>query len=318
MRKKSLKTIALAATASMVLLSTANCFAATVNTTTKYNLSTDNITVKTSVTGMAKDGMVTYLLTKDGTAITSANASSNILYIEQKSSANKAVDFEYTVAKSKMPQALTSVLKMGSNVSETFGDIANSLKFGNITVFADNATVALTNEQGTPISSNSNYKIGNGEKVTLTAEPTSGFELVKIKAGTQESTTGTIAITGTGAPIEVEVITKATTGESRVETVKSIGKDDATKTLAGFVAKVTATDASAKYGAILKLNGHSDEVIYALKAADTDATVADSSYYAVKITNTDGKAAKGEYTLIPFVEVGETKTQGTAITFTVQ
>ncbi len=317
MRKKSLKTVAFVATASMVLLSTANCFAATVNTTTKYNLSTDNITVKTSVTGMAKDGMVTYLLTKDGTAITSANASSNILYIEQKSSANKAVDFEYTVAKSKMPTtALTSVLKMGSNVSETFGDIANSLKFGNITVFADNAIVALS-EGGTPIAQSSSYVLGKGETVTLNATANNGFELVKIKAGAQESTTGTIEITGTGDPIEVEVITKATTGESRVETVKSIEKDDATKTLAGFVAKVTATSENAKYGAILRLAGQPDEVIYALKSANTDATVADSSYYAVKITNS-GDAATGAYTLIPFVEVGGTKTLGAEITFTVQ
>ena len=311
MRKKSLKTVALAATASMVLLSTANCFAATVNTTTKYNLSTENITVKTSVTGMTSDGMVTYLLTKDGTAITSANASTNILYIEQKSSADKKVDFEYTVAKSKMPEALTSVLKMGSNVNETFADIANSLKFGNITVFADNAKVTLTNENSEAISSD--YVIGNGEKVTLKAEPVSGFELVKIKAGTQESQTGTIEITGTGAPVEVEVITKSTNTNS----VTKVADITETGTLAGFVAKVTASDGNAKYGAIL-VHGDDKEEIYALKSSTENATVADSSYYAIKVTNEDGKAAKGSYTLIPFVEVDGTKTEGTQITFTVE
>lgn len=311
MRKKSLKTVALAATASMVLLSTANCFAATVNTTTKYNLSTDNITVTTNVTGMANDGMVTYLLTKDSSAITSANASDNILYIEQKSSANKTVDFEYTVAKSKMPTALTSVLKMGSNVSETFENIANSLKFGNITVFADNATVALTNANGDPIDSK--YVIGNGETVNLTATAKDGYSLVKVKVGSTEYQAGSaIEITGTGDPIEVEVITTSTSTNSvtKVADIKETG------TLAGFVAKVIATDENARYGAILRLDGQPDEVIYALKAANTEATVADSSYYAVKITNS-GSAAKGNYKLIPFVEVNGDKTEGTAITFTV-
>lgn len=312
MRKKSLKTVALAATASMVLLSTANCFAATVNTTTKYNLSTDNITVKTSVTGMTNDGMVTYLLTKDSSAITSANASDNILYIEQKSSADKKVDFEYTVAKSKMPTALTSVLKMGSNVSETFEDIANSLKFGNITVFADNATVTLS-EGETPIAQSSSYVLGKGETVTLNAAAADGYSIVKVKVGSTEYQTGSaIEITGTGDPIEVEVITTSTSTNS----VTKVADITETGTLAGFVAKVTATDASAKYGAILRLDGQPDEVIYALKAANTEATVADSSYYAVKITNS-GSAAKGNYKLIPFVEVGGDKTEGTAITFTV-
>lgn len=313
MRKKSLKTVALVATASMVLLSTANCFAATVNTTTKYNLSTDNITVKTSVTNMANDGMVTYLLTKDSNAITSENASDKILYIEQKSSADKKVDFEYTVAKNKMP-ALTSVLKMGSNVSETFEDIANSLKFGNITVFADNATVTLS-EGETPIAQSSSYVLGKGETVTLNAEAADGYSIVKVKVGSTEYQTGSaIEITGTGDPIEVEVITTSTSTNS----VTKVADITETGTLAGFVAKVIATDASAKYGAILRLAGQPDEEIYALKAANTEATVADSSYYAIKITNTDGKAAKGDYTLIPFVEVGGTKTQGNPITFTVQ
>ncbi len=312
MRKKSLKTVALAATASMVLLSTANCFAATVNTTTKYNLSTDNITVKTSVTDMANDGMVTYLLTKDSSAITSANASDNILYIEQKSSAGKAVDFEYTVAKSKMPTALTSVLKMGSNVSETFENIANSLKFGNITVFADNATVALTNANGDAIDSK--YVIGNGETVNLTATAKDGYSIVKVKVGSTEYPTGSaITITGTGDPIEVEVITTSTTTNS----VTKVADITETETLAGFVAKVIATDASAKYGAILK-SGSDEKVIYAMKSESDSATVADSSYYAVKVTNTDGKAAKGDYTLTPFVEVNGTKTYGDAITFKVE
>lgn len=310
MRKKSLKTVALAATASMVLLSTANCFAATVNTTTKYNLSTNNITVKTSVTGMANDGMVTYLLTKDSNAITSENASDKILYIEQKSSAGKAVDFEYTVAKDKMP-ALTSVLKMGSNVSETFDDIANSLKFGNITVFADNATVALTNASGEAIDSK--YVIGNGEIVNLTATAKDGYSIVKVKVGSTEYPTGSaITITGTGDPIEVEVITTSTTTNS----VTKVADITETGTLAGFVAKVIATDASAKYGAILK-SGSDEKVIYAMKSESDSATVADSSYYAVKVTNTDGKAAKGDYTLTPFVEVNGTKTHGDAIAFTV-
>ena len=191
-------------------------------------------------------------------------------------------------------------------------NIANSLKFGNITVFADNATVALTNANGDAIDSK--YVIGNGETVNLTATAKDGYSIVKVKVGSTEYPTGSaITITGTGDPIEVEVITTSTTTNS----VTKVADITETETLAGFVAKVIATDASAKYGAILK-SGSDEKVIYAMKSESDSATVADSSYYAVKVTNTDGKAAKGDYTLTPFVEVNGTKTYGDAITFKVE
>lgn len=320
MRKKSLKTVALAATTSMVLLSTANCFAATVSTKTEYNLNANTVKVTTTVTNMKGDGMVTYLLTKDSNAITSDNASSNILYIEQKSSASNGVSFEYTVPKAKFDTGLNSSLKMGSNISEDFSTI-DQVRYAALNVTgADKAQVSLM-QNNTAISDDK--ILGKGEQATLNVTAYTGYSIKSLTLDGNAVSNNSI-ITGTGAAMTLVVETEAVSSEPTIATVTATTNDTEFNTAnAKFIAYVTANGKNVKYGAIVK-HGSEEQKVYALKAAGTDASVSgsESAYFAMvfnfESTNfTDGE--KGEYIITPFVEVdGETKATGNDVKYTVQ
>ncbi len=117
MNKKLLKTVATIASASMVMLSTANCFAAIGTTTTAaYDFSTGKVKVTTVTDDVTKDTMVTYLVSKTDTVA----AGSDIIYIDQKTAgATGTVEFAYTADIDDV-EGITSYLKMGSNGADGF------------------------------------------------------------------------------------------------------------------------------------------------------------------------------------------------------
>lgn len=118
MNKKLFKTVATLATASLVMLSTATCFAAdpiTTTTTSTFDFSTGNVTVTTTANGVGSGKMITYLLSDNETV----SSGSNILFIDQKTTKDEDVTFTCTVDIEKLETA-AAVLKMGSNAGYTF------------------------------------------------------------------------------------------------------------------------------------------------------------------------------------------------------
>lgn len=120
MNKKFLKTVAIIATASMVMLSAVTCFAADVTTatTSEYDFSTGDVKVTTSATGVTAGDMVTYLLADKSTVSTGTD----ILFIDQQTAQNGTVTFSCTVDIEKLESA-AGVLKLGSNAGHNFGTV---------------------------------------------------------------------------------------------------------------------------------------------------------------------------------------------------
>ncbi len=118
MNKKLFKTVATLATASLVMLSSATCFAAdTIATTTTsiFDFSTGDVTVTTTANGVGSGKMITYLLSNKE----AVSSGSDILFIDQKTTGSDHVTFTCTVDIEKLETA-AAVLKMGSNADYTF------------------------------------------------------------------------------------------------------------------------------------------------------------------------------------------------------
>lgn len=145
MNKKFLKTVATIASASMVVLSAATCFAADVTTTTKseFDFSTGDVKVTTVASGVTAGDMVTYLLADTNNVAKGAD----ILYIDQQTAKGADVTFACTVDISKL-ESVAGVLKLGSNAGHNFGEVSDE----GLDVVASDATVhavqTITNVSG--------------------------------------------------------------------------------------------------------------------------------------------------------------------------
>ncbi len=300
MKNNLFKTIAVTAITVAMLTTTVTSFAATASTLTTYNETSQKPHVVSTVSGVEKGVMVTYLASVNGTVEKEAD----IVYINQVESDGGTIKFEYDALTSNTAQILYGSVDP---------DVAAGLRvYANQTVSA--AGVTITTDAGVDSyevkDSELNiidypYTLGNTEDGFLTVNVKEGYELssVKIDGDEQELTVGGFTVKA-GNVVEIKTV-----NTSSPVAITSVAVDSA-----DFNAVVTAEGNELEYRYLLcQITGDVSEVteygVYATKAGEAfelDPEEPTGGYYK-SLGVTDGYYAvllaaedMSDVTLVPY------------------
>lgn len=311
MKNNLVKSVAVFATASALLLSSVTCFAATAATTTTY--ANEKTSVVSTVSGVASGTMVTYLASSgENGAVTS---SSDIVYIDQQTSDGATpLTFSYTLKNADT----RATIKYGSDVSATATDLNEADTQKNVAI--EGVTPDYDATKGSITFSAE--KVAIGGEVTATVAPKAGYEIDTVTInGSAVAVSGqsytvpykeggaTIAVTfkATVAPVEA-------TAALKIEGICTV--DGVEVPTIGLVGKLAGDVTGLKYGIYIE----KDDVPFELSAADeitngfyeaAQVDEADAGYYAVQLAAVEFPA--GSYVIKPYIG---TQTYGDGITIT--
>ena len=181
---------------------------AAVSTTTTYNQVADKVVVDVDVTEATPDSEVTYLV----------KSNDIIVYIDQKTAdSNGAVGFDYKIAKDKIKNLTTSV-QFGTNGAAAIAGTDTAIELNNLSVDAENATVALYSDANCQNAITG--IVGDGDTVYAKVTVADGFELDTVKiGGVAQDPADVYTIVGNKA---IEVTTKAVVVDPGVETPNDV------------------------------------------------------------------------------------------------
>lgn len=186
------------------MLASMTAFAASQTTVTKYNSNT-SVNVVTTVSGVAKDAIVTYLVAKDTNTNGVADAG-EIKYINQATSDGSDIEFSYAITGEgwSAGNAIADV-KFGSNNAEVAADLAadDEVIYDDIEfVVKDKGGNVLINDGAELVEE---YYIGKGQSINATIEELPGY-VIK-------------SITIDGKPVDETVSTHKVAYNQKVEVV---------------------------------------------------------------------------------------------------
>lgn len=163
------------------MLASMTAFAANQTTVTKYNSNT-SVNVVTTVSGVAKDAIVTYLVAKDTNTNGVADAG-EIKYINQATSDGSDIEFSYAITGEgwSAGNAIADV-KFGSNNA----DVAAALK--DDVVIYDDIEFVVKDKYGNVLINDGaelveEYYIGKGQSINATIEELPGYVIKSITIG---------------------------------------------------------------------------------------------------------------------------------------
>ena len=309
MSKRLIKAVAIIATAMMVLLSTATCFAATADTFVKYENGV--ITVQSTMTDITAGSDVTYLATV-GEGAPSSKA--DILYIAQvNNSTGGPHTFTYTISGDK---------------ADLIGQIKGYIKYG-----SDNSTVAAglnSSDPATQIKVNQidvtynaehieaieEVYVGAGANTTIAVDVKDGYEVTGVKINGVAASEDVVASLRYTVPyddapslvIETAAVVAPMTLEEVPATFTAEKLDGTLLNTIGMVVKVSNMDENVSEFGIYVADSEGN----ALKLSDEDiyggyypAVVNDDGYYAVNVVS---DADLTGYTVKPYYVIGSDKT----------
>ena len=183
--KKLFKTLVTVITVMSMLLVATTAFAASAGTVTQYN-EDNNVTVTSTITGVAADTIVTYIAAVD--ADDNGYDASEIKYINQATSDGSDITFSYSLTGSDWTSGATiTEVKYGSDDSE----VAAALNTADTTndVLYDDIDVTVTVNGAATSDAYTNYvtlspsKIGNADEEDVAIEAVAGYEIASITIG---------------------------------------------------------------------------------------------------------------------------------------
>lgn len=170
MKSRKFKAVLAAVSAIAVLATAMTGFAATLNTTTTYNLADNKVSVKTVVGDIANGTQVTYLVK---TAAGGGVGKQEIAYIDQKAASDGAT-FEWQIDRTVLSDALEAEVTVGNDAGATVtGD--KTLGVAKINDIDEaNYDIIYTEEY---------YGAGDGDITGTVVYDTNEYELVAVKLG---------------------------------------------------------------------------------------------------------------------------------------
>ncbi len=305
--KKIMKTILSLTAASAMLLST-TVFAQSVSTVTTYN-GNGKASIKSTVSGVATNQMITYIATKDNGngGYDVAADGSNIVYIGQKTATGSTVVFEYDLT--NVTGATYAQVKSGSSTGAVATG-AEKIGYGNITVNKLNAYGEAIDADCVDVSKT---EIGNGETANVTLTAKNGYEIIKIKVnGNDVALQNTISVKA-GAVVDIYAIPTANAGVYMLDGAKldvNTGYDaNATETLSALV-KVTGNTVEYCYfqfkddnSDVLEIDGNNKFYVNGSETSELPA-----GYYGVEIVGGKGEISNYNNVSAMYKEVDGSET----------
>ncbi len=304
-------------------------------TTTTYNLSTGEVTVKTTVTNVAANDEIAYI------AYTGGNPEDDdaIFYIDQITAEEGNNVIEYTAPAEKIADD-THVMLVGTTAGKLSEDQTDAIKFGTdytLTVVATNGKVALADAADaankTEVDNKTaEIKVGNGNEIIYQLTAAEGFD---------DTNPVVTLVDGQGAAIAHENKTFKVTGdatltvtfsktETKTEAVEEEEVNDAEKELVDVTTntnvntgEVVETKAITKFGTMTI--GDTACAAYGIELSDTAdfankevfnglGTWADltdkNGRFAIVIEGTPEEFENVTYYIRTFVTVGDNTTYG--------
>lgn len=303
-------------------------------TTTTYNLSTGEVTVKTTVTNVTANDEIAYIAYTGGNPETDGA----IFYIDQKTADEGNNVFEYTADATKIADDTHVMLVGTANNGKLSDDQTSAIKFGTdytLTVVVTGGKVALadaadaTNKTEVE-NKTATIKVGNGNEIIYQLTAAEGYDdtnpvvaLVDAQGVAIAHENKTFEVTGDATL----TVTFAQT-ETETEIVKEIevNASEKNKTTTSYVNNNTQEEVRAE--AITKFGtmtiGSTQCDAYGIELSDT-ADFADKSVFKgtgswTELTAADGRFAivieglegefNGDYYIRTFVTVGGKTTYG--------
>lgn len=309
MSKRLIKAVAIIATAMMVLLSTATCFAATADTFVKYENGV--ITVESKMTDITPGSDVTYLATIGKDAPSSKE---DILYIAQvNNSEGKPHTFTYTISgdQKDLIGKIHGYIKYGSDnpaVAEGLNktEDAKKIQVNKITVTYDDKHIEAIEE----------VYVGAGANTTIAVDVKDGYQVTGVIINGKRASEDVVASSRYTVPyddapslvIETEPVVTPMKLDEVPATFTAEKLDGTPLSTIGMVVKVSNKDENVSEFGIYVADSEGN----ALKLSDEDkydgyypAVVNDDGYYAVNVVS--DADLKG-YTVKPYYVIGSDKT----------